>query len=88
MYRACETKDQTLNRLELYIFERAEPLFSRKASDTFKFLRHVMRAIGLADQIALIDASLLKESPLKPCANPPAREWNVSRANLYENEVV
>ena len=30
----------------------------RKAPDTFKFLRHVMRAFYLSDQSALIDASL------------------------------
>ena len=38
----------------------------RKAPDTSKFVRDVMRAICLSDQSALIDGSLSEANPLKP----------------------
>ena len=31
---------------------------------------------------------LSEGSPFKTCANPPARNQSINRANLYENEMV
>ena len=42
----------------------------------------------LCDQSALIDVRLSEGNPFKARANPRARCQKISRANLYENEMV
>ena len=58
----------------------------RKAPDTFKFLRHVMRAILSGRPNSSHRCVSLKESPLKPVHF--IIDQNINRANLYENEMV
>ena len=65
------------------------PPIIRRAPDTFKFVRHVVRAILCAlVQSALIDASLGRQPPFATCGNPHARDQKINRANAYENEMV
>ena len=63
-------------------------MWVRKASDTFNFLRHVMRAILSVRPKCSHRCVSLKETPLKTRANPQAHNQKVSRANVYENEMV
>ena len=62
--------------------------FLRKGLDTFKFFGHVMRAILSVRPKCSHRCVSLKETLLKPCANPQAHNQKLSRANRYENEMV
>ena len=57
------------------------------APDTFNFLREVMRAMLSVTPKCSHRCVSLKESPFKTCVNPEAHDQDVTRANLYENEM-
>ena len=57
-----------------------------KAPDTFKFLRHAMRAILFARPNC--STRLCEGIPFETGGNPQARGQNFNRANVYENEMV
>ena len=72
-------------------YDRGVPktvLLSEKRLIRLSFWDTLWEQFGLSDQSALIDASPLKETPLKPVQTLNHTTKKLNQANRYENEMV